>query len=112
MALNSSHSPWPSPPSPTAEGVPASRTRSGRARRWEALATLTLTGPGGPATLDGDTDRPTVIVRDPRTGQIRAIMREWPAATAAGGDAAARSAGPGLDVLFSSGLPLAEAWRR
>lgn len=79
---------------------------------WEALATLTLTAPGGSATLDGDTDRPTVIVRDPRTGQIRAIMREWPAATAAGGDAAARSAGPGLDVLFSSGLPLAEAWRR
>ena len=79
---------------------------------WEALATLTLTGPGGSATLDGDTDQPTVILRDPRTGQIRAITQEWPAATQAGRDAATRSGGPGLEVLFSSGLPRAVAWRR
>ena len=101
--------------------IPALADRGGRASfaytlpvvpGREALATLTLTGPGGSATLDGDTDRPTVVVRDPRTGQIRAIMRERPAAAAAGGDAAALSAGPGLDVLFSSGLPLAEVWRR
>ena len=79
---------------------------------WEALATLTLSGPGGSATLDGDTDQPTVILRDPRTGQVRAIVRERPAAARADRDAAARAGGSGLDMLFSSGLPPMKAWRR
>ena len=38
---------------------------------WEgALATVTLSGPAGTASLDGDSDRPIPILRDPRTGHV------------------------------------------
>ena len=78
---------------------------------WEeALATITLSGPGGSATLDSDTERPMTILRDPFTGQVRAILRSDGAAefgaAAPGHQAAALSAlQPGLEVLFSRGIP-------
>ncbi len=43
-------------------------------RGWEALASVTLSGPGGTAALDADTDRTMSIWRD-RDGQVRAILR-------------------------------------
>ena len=78
------------------------------------LATITLSGPGGTATLDGDTDRPMVILRNPRTGQVRAFLRDPPPAALAGGavDAGALSPEPGLEALFSRGLPGPREWRR
>ena len=80
---------------------------------WEGnLASLTLTGPDGTVTLDGDSDLSIAILRDPRTGQVRGILRDMPPATQAARDAAAGSADPGLEVLFSRGIPGAEAWRR
>ena len=79
---------------------------------WEGqLATITLTGPGGSFTLDADSDLPTAILRDPRNGQIRGILRDPPPATRAAANAAAGRAAS-LEVLFSRGLPDAEAWRR
>ena len=79
-----------------------------------ALASLTLEGPGGSFTLDGETDLPMSIVRDPRTGQVRGFLRDPPAATAADGRAAAPRmlAEPGLERLFSRGIPDPAAWRR
>lgn len=76
------------------------------------LAAITLSGPGGTVTMDGDTDRPMVIIRDPRTGQMRSIVRgvraeELPQADAAGGPT--RGSGPG--VLASRGIPDADAWQ-
>jgi len=70
-----------------------------------ALASLTLSGPSGTATLDGESDSPMSILRDPRTGQVRAIL-----------------AGPteravllaetmGVDVRTSRGVPSRDAWR-
>ena len=41
----------------------------------DELAGITLSGPGGSVTLDQDTDRPVTILRNPRSGQIRAILR-------------------------------------
>ncbi len=80
----------------------------------EALASITLSGPGGAATLDGGTDRPMVILRDPRSGQVRAFLRDPPPAALAGGrvDIGALSPERGLEALFSRGLPDAPAWRR
>ena len=77
------------------------------------LAAITLSGPGGMVTMDRDTDRPMVILRDPRTGQVRSILRgtrpdELPRAGAGGGTTPAT--GPG--VLSSRGIPDAGAWRR
>ena len=80
---------------------------------WEGnLASISLTGPGGSATLDGDSDIPMVILRNPRNGQVRGILRDLSPPTQTAMDAVGQAAGPGLDVLFSRGIPEAEAWRR
>ena len=79
-----------------------------------ALASITLSGPGGSFTLDGETDRPMTILRDRITGQVRGFLRDLADADAdvAQADAAAIAAGAALDVLFSRGIPDAAAWRR
>ena len=77
----------------------------------EALASITLTGPGGSATIDADTDLPMAILLDPSTGQVRGILRDLPQVDAAA--ALAPQAGlDSLDVLFSRGIPDAAAWSR
>ena len=79
---------------------------------WEdRLAAITLTGPKGSVTLDGESDIPMAILRDPRTGQVRGILRDHPLATEVAADAIGVSA-PGLEVLFSRGMPGGGAWRR
>ena len=77
----------------------------------DALASVTLSGPAGTATLDGDSDIPMAILRNPRTGQVRGFLRDPPPATQAAADAVGPRA-PGLEVLFSRGIPGAAAWRR
>ncbi|WP_419947907.1 hypothetical protein [Candidatus Palauibacter sp.] len=59
------------------------------------LAAITLSGPGGTVTLDGDTDRPMVILRNPQTGQVRGFLRD-----------------PPPEALFSRGPPGPGEWRR
>lgn len=76
------------------------------------LASITLSGPDGSAALDEATDHPMAIVRDPRTGQVRKILRDLPPAIQTAADAVGVAAEPSLDVLFSRGIPRAEAWRR
>ncbi len=67
---------------------------------WEAeLASVVLRGPSGTASLDRWTENPTLIVRDPRTGQVRAILNE----SASGAGAAPVFAG--MEVLTSDGIP-------
>ena len=76
-----------------------------------ALASITLSGPGGSVTLDRETDRPIAILRDPQTGQVRGILRDLPQADRAA--ALTPQAGlDSLDVLFSRGIPDAAAWSR
>ena len=82
---------------------------------WEGnLATIALSGPGGSATLDGTSDRPLAILRNPQTGQVRGILRDVPtlALAQAARDAAEQATGPSLEVLFSRGIPDAASWRR
>ena len=80
---------------------------------WEGnLASITLTGPGGSVTLDGESNLPMAILRNPRTGQVRGILRNVPPPTQAAMDATGRAAGPGLEILFSRGIPEGAAWRR
>ncbi len=77
---------------------------------WERdLASVTLAGPGGSVTLDGNGGLRMAILRNPRTGQVRGILRG--AAAAAAARAAADGTGPrGLEVLFSRGIPDRGAW--
>ena len=77
-----------------------------------ALASITLSGPGGSVTVDGESDLPMAILRNPRTGQVRGILRDLPPATQAARAALGRAAGPELEVLISRVIPDAAAWRR
>ena len=76
------------------------------------LAGITLAGPGGSDTLNRESARPMAILRNPRTGQVRGILRRLPPVAQAAMDGAGRVAEPGMDVLLSLGLPDPEAWRR
>lgn len=63
------------------------------------LASVTLTDGRESAVLDRETDSPLTILRDPVTGEVRAILREDRAgAFSAAGD-------PGLQAVFSRGIP-------
>lgn len=63
------------------------------------LASITLSGNNQTTWIDEDTNNPMTILRDPVTGQVRAFLRhEAEQALEMAGD-------PGLDVLFSRGLP-------
>ena len=71
-----------------------------------------MSGPGGSFTLDGETDRPMTILRDRFTGQVRGFLRDLsPAADRRPAGMAELLAEPGLDVLFTRGIPDAQAWR-
>ncbi len=75
-----------------------------------SLASITLSGPGGSATLDGDTDLPMTILLNPGTGQVRGILRGVPQVDAA--VFAPQAATDSLNVLFSRGIPDSAAWGR
>ena len=79
---------------------------------WDdELASITLSGPGGSVRLDEETDRPVTILRNPRTGEIRGILRRR--ATGTGDDAvSALALEPGMEVLTSRGIPETEEWSR
>ncbi|MYH09405.1 MAG: hypothetical protein F4143_04540 [Gemmatimonadales bacterium] len=78
----------------------------------ENLATIVITGPRGSATLDGDSNVPIAILRDPRSGRVRGILRDLQpsVATRAAAEAGLAEA-QGLEVLFSRGVPGPQAWR-
>ncbi len=80
---------------------------------WETeLATLSISGPGGSVEMAEGTAPPMAILRDPGTGQVRAIFRDLPSGPLAQSAADARAPEPGLEVMVSSGLPGTAAWRR
>ena len=83
-----------------------------RADWASGLATITLTGPGGAATLDRETERPMAILRDPRDGRVRGFLRDLPPATRAAADAVGIGAGTDFEVFFSRGIPDVAAWSR
>ena len=80
---------------------------------WPAeLASLSLSGPGGSVEMTEGSEPPLAILRDPETGEVRAVLRNLPAGPLALSAAAARAPEPGLEVLISHGLPDMAAWRR
>ena len=78
-----------------------------------SLASITLSGPGGSVTLDQNTNRPVTILRNPRSGQIRAILRGAAAVPPdVNATVSALSLDPGLERLTSRGIPDPEDWTR
>ena len=79
----------------------------------DSLASITLSGPDGLASIDESTDRPMAILRDPQNGQVRGFLTDLPvgdsARTVADETTTAR---PGLELRFSRGIPDSEDWTR
>ena len=72
----------------------------------DPLTSISLAGGDESVALDRTTNSPMTILRDPITGQVRAILRQpETAAMGAVGE-------PGLEVLFSRGIPEAGDQRR
>ena len=78
----------------------------------DALSQIVLTGPGGTAELDAESGPATALLRNPATGQVRGILRDWPDPATTQADAAASLPEPGLEVQVSRGVPAPDAWRR
>ena len=79
----------------------------------DRLAGVTLSGPGGSFTLDQDTHRPVTILRNPRTGQIRGVLRGAEAAPEnLDATLSALSLDSGLERLTSRGIPDPDDWTR
>ena len=83
----------------------------------EGLASLTLSGPGGSVTLDGESGQAAALALDPVTRRVRALLREVPpaalaAASLAHGVAEALSLDPDLQVQVSRGIPDPADWDR
>ena len=78
----------------------------------EALATITLTGPEGSATLarDDPASAAAALVLDATTLRIQAILHASPEQMVAADQRMFTS--PGTVTLFSRGIPGPEAWRR
>ena len=72
------------------------------------LAEIMLAGPAGSVSMGPLSQHATTILRDPLTGEVRGILRDWGRGAEAGG---AAFVGEGLEVLYSRGLPGAEQWR-
>ena len=77
---------------------------------WTELATITLSGNQRSFVLEREADRAVAIVRDAATRQVRAILRsdgvaEFGAAALGDQAAALSTLQPGLEVLFSRGIP-------
>ena len=77
----------------------------------DALSRIVLTGPDGEVAMDAQSGPTAALLRDPATGRVRGILRDWPdPATQA--DAATSLPEPGMEVQVSRGLPAPDAWRR
>ncbi|WP_428275017.1 leucine-rich repeat domain-containing protein [Candidatus Palauibacter sp.] len=76
------------------------------------LASLSVSGPTGSFEMTEGSAPPMAILRDPDTGAVRAIFTDLPSGPLARSAADARAPEQGLEVMVSSGLPGAEAWRR
>ena len=77
-----------------------------------AIERIALEGPGGIATLDPETSAPTVIVRDPATGDVLGLLTDPPAALLPSLEDLDNSPLAGFDVIVSNGLPEAPEERR
>ena len=78
----------------------------------DALARIVLTGPDGEVTMDAQSGPAAALLRDPATGRVRGILRDWPDPVTTQADAAAALPEPGLEVQVSRGIPAPDAWRR
>ncbi|MDE2943912.1 MAG: M66 family metalloprotease [Gemmatimonadota bacterium] len=77
-----------------------------------ALARIVLTGPNGAVDMDRDGAPAAALLRDPVTGRVRGILRDWATEDLAGAGTISPPPEAGLEVQISRGVPPAAAWRK
>ena len=75
----------------------------------DELERITLSGPKGAVTMDGDGPRPVAILQDPSTGQVQGILRDWPESGPVLQTAREALPEPGLFIV-SRGVPDPASW--
>ena len=79
----------------------------------DVLSRIVLTGPGGSVAMNAGAGPAAALLRDPATGRVRGILRDFPGSTAgAQPDAGQTLPERGLDLQVSFGIPRPDAWRR
>ncbi len=80
----------------------------------DALSRIVLTGPDGSVAMSVGDGPAAALLRDPATGRVRGILRNWGESTVPGAQPDAGRTLPerGLEVQVSSGIPRSDAWRR
>lgn len=71
----------------------------------DALAGITLAGPDASVTLGPGTERPALILKDPRSGQVVGILTGLPAGTEVETVVATLGLDAGTSVMVSRGVP-------
>ena len=74
------------------------------------LARITLSSPGGTAVMDRDGISAAALLRDPVTGILRGVLRDW-SLEEPGLHDRFLSAAREFEVQVSRGVPGVEAWR-
>ena len=75
----------------------------------DELERITLSGPKGAVTMDGEGPQSVAILQDPSTGRVRGILRDWPEPGPALQAAREALAEPSL-VIVSRGIPAPGSW--
>ena len=75
------------------------------------LNRMTLTGPGGAATIGRRSGSASAILLEQETGALRGVIRDWPTDTGATTQTARRLVPePGLRAVISEGVPDSDSW--
>lgn len=74
------------------------------------LHRITLSGPEGFASVDGDGDRYMALMRDGVTGEVRGILRDWPDPSDLSTADRRIPPEPGTEITVSGGIPDQDSW--
>ncbi len=74
------------------------------------LEGITLSGPEGSVTIDGEGDSAAALMLDGASGSVRGILRDWPNSTMTTQAARRVVPEPGLEITISNGIPNADSW--
>ena len=79
----------------------------------DALSRIVLTGPGGSVAMSAGAGPAAALLRDPATGRVRGILRDWPGSAAGALPDAGRALPERrLEIQVSTGIPRSDAWHR
>ena len=80
---------------------------------WSArLEHIEVSGPEGYAVISRESGRSAALLLDENTGELRGILRDWQEPGPSRQAARRTLPEPGLEVIFSSGIPDAADWER